>query len=162
MLELQRAVTSGCYEPLTTRVPAGMAEARAQIEALLLALESELAVKRSQLVLGGFSQGAMLATDVTLRAATPPAGLVVLSGSLLASEEWRPLMPGRSGLPVLQSHGRSDPILPYELAEQLKTELTQAGLLVEFHPWNGGHGIPAGVIDALGRFMARVTPTATD
>jgi len=155
MLDLQRAALSGDYESLTRRVPEGVAEARGLIEALLDTLEKEHSVPRSGLVLGGFSQGAMLATDVTLRAEKPAAGLVILSGTLLSKDEWLPLMPGRAGLPVLQSHGRADPILAYPLAEQLHQALSAAGIPVEFHAFNGGHAIPGGALDALSGFVSR-------
>jgi phospholipase/carboxylesterase len=124
---------------------------------LLDALERDHGASRSQLVLGGFSQGAMLATDVTLRAERPPAALVILSGSLIARDEWLASMPARAGLPVLQSHGRADPVLAYDVAEELRDELVKAGLSVEFQAFNGGHGIPNGVVDSLGRLMGRVT-----
>jgi phospholipase/carboxylesterase len=157
MAELQRAVMTRDYETLTSRVPTGLAEARAQVTALLDALESEHGVARDKLVLGGFSQGAMLATDVALRAERPPAALAILSGSLIAKAEWRPLMKARTGMPVLQSHGRADPVLAFDLAEQLRAELTSAGVSVEFVAFNGGHGIPNGAVDGLAKLVARVT-----
>jgi phospholipase/carboxylesterase len=157
MVELQRAVMLGDTATLTGRVPSGLSEARSQVLALLDALERDHGVSPDKLVLGGFSQGAMLATDVTLHAERPPAALAILSGSLIAKSEWLPLMKARSGLPVLQSHGRADPVLSYELAEMLRQELTDAGLLVEFVAFNGGHGIPNGAVEALGKLITRVT-----
>jgi phospholipase/carboxylesterase len=157
MIELQRAVAARDYVTLTERVPAGLVEAREQLISLLRELEREHGVARDKLVLGGFSQGAMLATDVTLHLEQAPAALVILSGSLIAKDDWLPLLKGRAGLPVVQSHGRADPVLSYELAEALRDELIAAGLQVDFHPFNGGHGIPNGVITALGRLVTRVT-----
>lgn len=157
MVELQRAVMQGDYETLTTRVPAGLSEARDAVQGLLAALERDHGVSPERLVLGGFSQGAMLATDVTLRAATPPAALVILSGSLICKQEWLPLMKARAGLPVLQSHGRADPVLSYQLAEKLRDELMAAGAVVDFHAFSGGHGIPNSVLDALGPLLGRFT-----
>lgn len=157
MLELQRAVAERDYATLTGRVPAGLREAREQLTSLVQGLEREHGASRDKLVLGGFSQGAMLATDVTLHLEQAPAALVILSGSLIAKDEWLPLMKARAGLPVVQSHGRADPVLSYELAEALRGELVAAGLQVDFHPFNGGHGIPNGVIAALGQLVTRVT-----
>ena len=157
MVELQRAVMQRDYETLTGRVPVGLTEARAEVLALLEALETEHGVARDKLVLGGFSQGAMLATDVALRADRPPAALAILSGSLIAKAEWLPLMKARATMPVLQSHGRADPVLSFEIAEQLRQELTSAGLSVEFVAFNGGHGIPNGAVDALGKLITRAT-----
>jgi phospholipase/carboxylesterase len=157
MAELQRAIMMRDYETLTGRVPDGLAEARAHVMALLDALETEHGVARDKLVLGGFSQGAMLATDVALHAERPPAALAILSGSLIAKAEWLPLMKHRAGMPVLQSHGRADPVLSFEIAETLRQALTDAGVSVEFVAFNGGHGIPNGAVDALGKLVARAT-----
>jgi phospholipase/carboxylesterase len=66
-------------------------------------------------------------------------------------------MKGRAGLPVVQSHGRTDPVLSFDLAEKLRDELTAAGLKVDFHAFNGGHAIPNGVIAALSQLVTRVT-----
>ena len=98
MVELQRALINNDLATLTGRVPAGLSEARSAIAGLLDALEREHGAARDKLVLGGFSQGAMLALDVTLRSERPPAGLAILSGSLIAKAEWLPLMKARAGL----------------------------------------------------------------
>ena len=42
----------------------------------------------------------------------------------------------------MQSHGRVDPVLSYDLAEKMRDELTTAGLNVDFHAFNGGHAFP--------------------
>jgi len=59
-------------------------------------------------------------------------------------------------LPVLQSHGRADPVLPFALAERLRDELLAAGLVVDFTPFNGGHGIAGPALDGLARLIARI------
>jgi phospholipase/carboxylesterase len=103
----------------------------------------------------------MLACDFALRDQRALGGLVLLSSTVIARSEWRKLAPRRAGLPVLQSHGRDDPILPFELAENARDLLQGAGLPVEFIAFNGGHGIPAGVLDALGRFLTRTLGSAS-
>src|SRR5207244_1388810 len=94
-------------------IPAGLAEARAQLSSLLDAVEKELGVPGNRIVLGGFSQGAMLSLDVALHRLSPLAGLVLLSGTLIAAHEWAARLPARAGLPVFQSHGSEDPLLPF-------------------------------------------------
>jgi phospholipase/carboxylesterase len=107
-------------------------------------------------VLGGFSQGAMLATDVTLRLEEAPAALCIFSGTLIAEDQWRPRAAARRGLQVFQSHGRQDPLLPFANAEALRDLLTEGGLQVEFLPFNDGHTITE---EALSRFGALLEST---
>lgn len=157
MDQLQRDIASGRVRDLSQTVPQGLAEARAAVTALLHDIERTMDVKPTWLVLGGFSQGAMLACDVVLRTARSFAGLILLSGTLLTQDEWGPLMPARQGLPVLQSHGRSDPLLSVVMAERLRDRLTAAGLPVHWVPFNGGHEIPMSVVRELGPFVTRIT-----
>ena len=150
----QREVAAGRARDLSREVPKGLAEARGKVLALLDELDRRLGAR--QVVLGGFSQGAMLACDVAFHAGKPTAGLVMLSGTLLAADEWTPLMPNRKGLRVFQSHGSADPLLPYFMAEQLRDLMTQAGLVVEWVGFRGGHELPRIVLDKLGGFLRGV------
>ncbi|HSU41426.1 MAG TPA: hypothetical protein VLJ38_17735, partial [Polyangiaceae bacterium] len=68
-------------------------------------------------------------------------------------DDWKALAPRRAGLPVLQSHGRSDPVLPYAGAEWLRDMLEGSRLSVQFIASNGGHGIPSSVLERLGPFV---------
>lgn len=154
MEALERDLAVGVPRDRSAEVPDGMAEANARIMALLAALPGE--VGDGPLILGGFSQGAMLSCDVALRSGVPLAGLVLLSGTFLAAGEWRPLMEKRRGLGVFQSHGRRDPLLPFAAAERLRDELTGAGLEVDWHPFDGAHEIPPPVLRALAAFLGGV------
>jgi phospholipase/carboxylesterase len=154
--KLDRVVASGRPRDLSDEVPEALPEARARVVALLGELERELEVPAERTVLGGFSQGAMLACDVALHSDRPLAGLVLMSGNLLAAERWVPRMPARAGMPVFQSHGTEDPLLPLSGAERLRDELTQAGLTVDWLQFVGGHGIPPQVVEAVGGFLTRV------
>ncbi len=154
---MQTSILSGEGPVLARQTPPGLPAARAAVRDMLLSLERELDAPPERVVLGGFSQGAMLACDVALRAERPPAGLVILSGAPVSVDEWQTLSAGRAGLPVLQSHGRSDPILPYAGAEWLRDLLEGSKLPVEWVPFNGGHGIPDAVLERLGPFVTRAT-----
>jgi|SRR5580692_3884218 phospholipase/carboxylesterase len=146
-----RAYVSGEARDLSAEVPRGLADARDHVIALLGDLER--AVRPPKVVLGGFSQGAMLSCDVALETTLPLAALVLLSGSFLAEEQWRPRMPGRRGLPAFLSHGDADRMLPFAQSERLRDALTGAGLAVTWVPFRGGHEIPTRVLDALGPFL---------
>lgn len=137
-------------------VPEGMARARHLLDEALDQVQEQMGVRGESLILGGFSQGAMLSCDLTLRTERKLAGLVLLSGTLLAQHEWRPLMPARAGLPVLQTHGRQDPLLPFFVAERLRDLLVEAGLDLDWVPFSGGHEIPQSGIERLGAFITAI------
>ncbi|HET7542540.1 MAG TPA: hypothetical protein VFK05_21870 [Polyangiaceae bacterium] len=158
MARLQDRYSEAAVEQLIAEVPPGIDAARAALLELLATLERDFAAPPEQTLIGGFSQGAMLATDTVLRTTRAFGGLALLSGTLISHDEWLPLMSARRGLPVLQSHGRADPVLPFALAERLRDELVSAGLPVEFVAFNGGHGIPGGVLEGLTRAIRRLTP----
>ncbi len=137
--------------------PEGMAKARAL---MLKAVDEAVAASGlpySKLLLGGFSQGAMITTDIALRLPEAPAALVILSGTLLLEDAWKTKAAARSGLPVFQSHGRVDPILRFDAAESLRDLLIGAGMKVDWVPFDGPHAIPLVVLRKLAQFLtARV------
>jgi phospholipase/carboxylesterase len=153
LARLEQELRAGTLRDRRDEVPEGLTAARDQVSRLLDQLKTRFALEDRQLVLGGFSQGAMVALDVALHRDAPPGGLVLLSGTLLAESEWLPRMPKLAGIPVLQSHGRHDPLLPYAMAELLRDRLRVAGAAVEWHPFLGAHEIPPMVLDAVGAFV---------
>jgi phospholipase/carboxylesterase len=56
----------------------------------------------------------------------------------------------------MQSHGRSDPILPFAAAERLRDFLKTAGADVRWVEFGGGHTIPMGALDGLGKLVRDV------
>ncbi len=135
--------------------PEGMAAARKAMLALVQEVANQTHLPMNKLILGGFSQGAMIATDVALRLEEAPGGLVVLSGTLLIEDVWRARAKARAALPVFQSHGRQDPVLPYPAAEWLRDLFVEAGMQLEFVPFDGGHTIGPNALLKLGAFLAR-------
>jgi phospholipase/carboxylesterase len=138
-------------ENFTREEPDGMPHARALLRKLIDEVSAQAQLPIGKISLGGFSQGAMLATDVALRLEEQPRSLTVLSGALLNEPVWQAKAKARAGLKVLQSHGYEDPILPFMLGEALKELLTGAGLAVDFVPFHGEHGIPANILDKMAR-----------
>jgi phospholipase/carboxylesterase len=153
--ERMRRVAMG-EAPDPDQIPDGLVAARTRVLALVDEVVRTLQPAAGKMVLGGFSQGGMLALDVALHSAVALAGLVVLSGTHIAAREWAARFEARRGLPVFMSHGRADEILPFRVAEGLRGTLTAQGLPVEWVPFQGGHGIPPAVADAVGAFLSRV------
>ena len=131
---------------------------------LLLDLLDRIGSPVSRTVIGGFSQGSMVALEAALAASEPPAGLVVLSGSIIAGDRWRKAGAARErpldGLPVFQSHGAGDPILPYAQAVRLGELLDACGAKRRFVRFGGGHEIPPAVTEPLTDFLEDALPPA--
>ena len=156
MLDMERVMKAraqGQWDELSQEIPRGLPPARNQILDLLALATESLSVPPQSLVLGGFSQGAMLSTDLVLHSDIPFAGLVLLSGTLIAKHEWLTRLPNREGLPVFQSHGTEDPILAFSMAQQLRDHIDKAGLPVSWIEFPGGHEIPIPVLQELGTFL---------
>lgn len=155
--KLEAAISSGETREMAEEEPEGLQEAREQVIALLDEVERRFGVGGERIVLGGFSQGAMLACDVMLRTERPLAGLAMMSGTLLAAQQWAPRMAARRGTHALMSHGTMDPLLPFAASEKLRDLLVEAGWNVDFVPFRDGHTIPPEVIEHLGALVTRTT-----
>ena len=147
MMKVQLAAMRGEVIDRSQSVPEGLTEARESVIAMLGELGRALAP--SQIVIGGFSQGAMLACDVALRTEIPLAGLALLSGTMIAEKQWSETASRRRGLRAVVSHGQNDPILPFVGGERLRDFLTAAGLEVKWVPFRGAHEIPPSALGAL-------------
>lgn len=133
--------------------PAGLAEAREALAGFI----REAGLDMTRVVLGGFSQGSMVAADLALSGRTAPAGLVILSGNLIAERRWRAAASARAGLPFFQTHGRADPILGFQGALRLEELLRDAGLQGNLAPFDGGHTIPLEALTSLAVFLDAVS-----
>lgn len=149
LVKLQLAAATGRFRDLQQRRPDGLVDSRDRLVETLRLLGERTGLTLSRFVLGGFSQGAMLSTDVALQLDVNPAALIAMSGSLLNESEWQERAPHHSGLRVLQSHGTEDPLLPFAATEWLRDLLTKAGATVEFVPFPGGHQIPFEVFERI-------------
>ncbi|MCA9074027.1 MAG: hypothetical protein KDA93_03270 [Planctomycetaceae bacterium] len=158
MMEMQMAIMEGRFRDLRQSVPDLMPAAREKLLSVIDQLQEESGLPLSRFVLGGFSQGSMLTTDVTLRLPESPATLLVYSGTLVAEPQWRELAPNRAGLRVLQSHGTFDPILPFEAANWLRDLFVEAGMNVQFIPFPGIHTIPLEALRASAPLIDEVLP----
>ena len=79
---------AGRIRDFSHEIPKGLAPARETMLAFLKEVEQHFNADPRKTVLGGFSQGAMLTCDVMLQSDRPYAGLVQLSGNLLAQSVW--------------------------------------------------------------------------
>ena len=155
MASIQADRAAGRTRDMSNEIPRGFPEAGDRVKTFLNELHRRLGAEAARTILGGFSQGAMLSCDALLRTPQSYAGLIQLSGTLVARQIWEPLLAARNGLPVFQSHGTDDPILPYVMAERLRDAFLGAKLAVDWQPFRGGHEIPGPILRRLGQFIVR-------
>jgi phospholipase/carboxylesterase len=110
-------------------------------------------IESPRLILGGFSQGAMLATHIALQN-SKVADLASFSGSFVNEKKWKEFAQNRKGLSYYMSHGKEDPILPFELSERLNTFFKEHEFKGTFHPFEGMHEIPPSVIETFRAYIA--------
>lgn len=153
MMRLQLMMMRGERRP-TNEIPDGLEEARGALESCLDALIEHHGVLPEKLVIGGFSQGAMITTELTLYGARRYAGLAVLSGTLLCQDRWAEKKERLRNLSIVQSHGKSDPILGFAEAEMLRDFFVTSGANHTFHPFPGQHAIPPVALGGLEKLLA--------
>lgn len=140
---------------LVNESPDGRAALRAQLNEFVGCLRQQQNLS-APLVLGGFSQGGMMACDAVLHGALEVAGLVLMSSSRIAIEEWSTQRQALQDLPVLVSHGRHDADLAFGAGEALRDFHIASGARVTWEPFEGGHEIPLVVWRALRRFLQEI------
>ena len=150
------AIEQGQLDIFRNDFPEGMAQASDALLGVVNAALEQTGLDASKLIIGGFSQGSMVSTDVALRMQERPAALAVLSGTLLCEDRWKELAAKRGPLPVLQTHGHYDPILPYDCAVWLKELFEHAGFPVDFRPFPGQHQIPMTALEGLVKLIQEV------
>lgn len=157
MARLAEAVQAADFEELHEHEPPGVTEARSALCETISAVKNELIGDQSPMVLGGFSQGAMLAMDTALRGnIAAPKLLIQFSGTVICRPHWEQAMERLAGTIVFQSHGTIDPILPYASAEVLNQMLLDAGVENHFHSFQGPHTIDMESVTVTAELLRRV------
>lgn len=146
---LNRRAISGENVDLSGEKPEGLPKARA----IALDAIAQLGVPWNQIILGGFSQGAMLATDLFLNAPETPKGLMLFSGALINKEDWKAKVPARAGSKFFICHGNKDMVLPHKCGQQLETLLNAGGMKGGLMTFPGGHEIPPQAIMKANEYL---------
>jgi phospholipase/carboxylesterase len=135
---------------------AGLARAAADLDAFLDERLAEAGLADGAMALIGFSQGAMMALQVAPRRAAACAGVVAISGRLLAPERLAAEAVVRP--PVLVVHGDEDPVVPFAAMAEAGQALAAAGFDTYGQVMRGTvHGIaPDGLSAALAFLKPRL------
>lgn len=130
--------------------PTGMNESAQTVSDFLFHLEPK------KLVLGGFSQGAMIAADVALSQPEDIAGLVLYSPTLLDEANWTKKAANLKGKKILLSHGQQDMVLPFSRTQQLYELFRKAEADCQLISFGGGHEIPMPVLQKTKELLSKV------
>jgi phospholipase/carboxylesterase len=130
-----------------------------ELAAHLDALLAERGLGWEQVVLGGFSQGAVMSYALALGAGRPrPAAILAFSGFIPSVEGFDLALADRAGLPVSVSHGALDPVIDVGFGRDARDRLSAAGLAVRYREDPLGHAISAGALAQAQAVLEDVVP----
>jgi phospholipase/carboxylesterase len=122
-------------------------------------LLAENGLTPDRLVLGGFSQGAVMAYALGLGKGRPrPAGIVALSGFIPEVEGFELDLSDLEGYPVAIGHGTHDPIIGAEFGRAAKERLEAAGADVTYRESPMPHSVDPDYLEELAGWVRRVVP----
>ena len=116
----------------------------------LAGLAERTGVPIERTVLGGFSQGAVMAWALALGPGRPrPAGILAMSGALPVVPGFDLQLDGLAGLPVAITHGTQDPIISIDLARDARDRARSAGADVVYRETDVPHIIDPRVVPGI-------------
>jgi phospholipase/carboxylesterase len=120
------------------------------LERELDAMLAEHDLTHDRLVLGGFSQGAVMSIAAGFGTGRPrPAALLPWSGFVPSLDDWQLDPEAARDVPVLLTHGSLDPVIPVAFGHDSRDRLEAAGAAVEWREPAMGHELdPATVMRA--------------
>ncbi|RYG90208.1 MAG: esterase [Alphaproteobacteria bacterium] len=134
---------------------AGAASAASGLDAFITNELAATGLTSHRLLLVGFSQGSMMALHVGVRRPKPVAGIVGISGMLVAPDLLQAEI--RSRPPVLLIHGTNDDVVPFRSMDLADKALRAAGIEVETLASPGvGHSVGQDGLAATADFAKRV------
>jgi phospholipase/carboxylesterase len=146
---LEKATREATYREFFDQHRGVFEEAQEKLRSAVMSLS----IPASEIVLGGFSQGALMASDFFLRSSEDFHSLIILSGMFPDNIGWEECIQKKSPRPVFQSHGREDPLLAFSPAETLAASFLAKNWPVTWVPFRGGHQIPDLVLQELSKFL---------
>jgi len=157
--QIPRMAAAYQWWPIETFSPgertAGATSAAPGMDAFITQELEKAGLPSDRLLLIGFSQGTMMALHVGLRRREQVAGIIGISGMLIAPERLQSDI--RSRPPVLLIHGTVDDVVPFRSMAIASAALSAAGVAVETHASPGiGHSVGQDGLAAAAAFARRV------
>jgi phospholipase/carboxylesterase len=131
----------------------------ARLDAWLSALAEHTGVPPERTILGGFSQGAVMAWAMGAAQGRPrPAGILAMSGFIPTVDGFEIEASTLEGLPVAIAHGTHDPIIAVDFGHDARGRATQAGAHVLYRESPIGHTLDPKVLGELTGWVAAALP----
>jgi phospholipase/carboxylesterase len=128
----------------------------ALLQSWLEGLAAHTGVPIERTVLGGFSQGAVMAWALGLGSGRPrPAGILAMSGAIPAVPGFELQVNGLAGLPVAITHGSQDPVIGVERGQEARDRARAAGAEVVYRETDVPHIVDPRVVPGLASWLDR-------
>jgi phospholipase/carboxylesterase len=132
-----------------------------QLASWLDGMLAENGIPPERAVLGGFSQGSVMAYALGLGARRPrPAGILALSGFIPEVEGFELDLGNAKGLPVAIGHGTHDPVISVEFGRDARDRLTEAGAAVTYREAPMAHTIDPAFMRELPGWLTETVASA--
>ena len=132
-----------------------------QLAAWLDGMLDEHGIPHERTVLGGFSQGSVMAYALGLGARRPrPAGILALSGFIPEVEGFELDLSAAAGLPVAIGHGTDDPVISVEFGRDARDRLVDAGADVTYRESPMPHTIDPAFLRELPDWVSAAVASA--
>ncbi len=151
MAALEQAMSNGTHRSFSKVYSDDFAKAVDLGERFVLSIKDNY----DSLIIGGFSQGSMITSHISMKQSKNLDGLILFSGNLIGQDQLIALLETSKKFPFFQSHGKQDQVLGYDYAKSLFELIKLGGHEGEFVSFDGGHEIPMDVINKLGLFLKR-------
>lgn len=122
----------------------------------LINKETKKGIKKSRIVLGGFSQGGALSLFTAL-GQNELGGVILLSSWIPCLNQIQWNLPSKT--PILQAHGKQDNMVPFAFGKKTMLVLEQKQFKVDFTSYsNLGHSACVPEVQEVGKFLSKVLP----
>lgn len=123
----------------------------------LIANEVARGIPSKNIVLAGFSQGAVIALTTGLRSKLPLGGIIALSGYLpLGTINPQKTCAANQQIPIFIAHGTDDSMVPYALGKAAYTSLQSAHYPVTWHSYPVAHTVCAEEVNDISQWLQRL------
>ena len=149
---LEAAMMRGTHRDMGGPLPKAVKNLTASLEESLI---DELKIEPENCIIGGFSQGSMMAVNLVLNSNHHYKALIQMSGTFLDRELWTQKIKELKKTPIFLSHGKNDALLNPLDADDLGRCFHEAGHPIDYLSFDGGHEIPMEVINDLKSFVMK-------